>query len=193
MDYKSLENLVETAVLHTFSYLRTEKFLVRSIRAKGDSYEAIVDIPMGHKLSVAIQTMEQWESVAVSIWAPRATFYKPKHWLPRLDGNGGWELVGPFGFHPRAALPKSASDAQKRNPDAKVDRILDRLHLLIPRQHREWILGDLREDIAALREKGKTEKMLCRYVYWQVLWAAVEKLKPWNWAAFAWLVHKLIH
>lgn len=157
-----------------------------------DCYRVIVEIKGDYDFAVDMKHHPENHACATETYALNFAWSKRRAvWGMNPDPEDGmWELREGSGGVSFVAPASSPDD--KENSKLKADRTLDQLCLFIPRRHREFILGDLREDIAALREEGETEKTLCRYVYWQVFCAAVEKLKPWNWAAFVWLVHKFI-
>lgn len=188
MDYEALENLAIKAVHDAFGSFFDFECFARGISFKGHwGFVVSVRASAYHEFVVHVNAPEWWESVETKIYSRDGReLMRSKHWL-EIPG-GEWRLAGQLGILP---VPIGRR-GKKRNRVPTADRVLDRLHLLIPRRQREDILGDLYEDVAALREDGYSEKMLCRYVYWQVFCAAVERLKPWNWGAFVWLVHKFI-
>lgn len=96
-----------------------------------------------------------------------------------------YELRGP-GFHfSIGAPPNGLPPATRRR--RRADALLDRLGSLIPRSHREAVLGDLREDVRDYRELGWTEKQIRRHIRWQFGIIVFERVKGvFRWAWFAW-------
>lgn len=79
----------------------------------------------------------------------------------------------------------------------RADHYLIGVARRIPRRHREFWVGDIREDVREMREAGATEKELITHIRWQLAWVAIERLyvlvRPdrWAWAsAAAWVINK---
>ena len=63
----------------------------------------------------------------------------------------------------------------KRDRKKRADKLLSRIGNFVPRRHREALLGDLRQDVSERRDEKWTERKLCRFIWWQLMWIIVER------------------
>ena len=72
-----------------------------------------------------------------------------------------------------------------------TDKFLTQVGSLVPRQHREAILGDLWEDVADYRADGWSEARIRWHLCWQLTIAVLQRLPLTKAAIIAWIARNL--
>jgi len=186
METESIMQLAELAVIRELPSSRVmfkRKTIVQ--QASEIRRQVLVDTEGYGSFVVNVYPSSPYVSTATDVFRGGRRELVMVRWS--LGDNGRWEQVDKL-------LPSASNPLTTPIGEKNANRMLKRLRLIVPRSHREVILGDLEEEISAMRDEGYTEKQLCWYVCLQVFYTVAERLKPWNWVkagAVAWLTGKV--
>jgi hypothetical protein len=73
-----------------------------------------------------------------------------------------------------------------------AERAVDGIGKWLPRRDREFVLGDIYEDLTERRAEGWSERKLLWYAWYQILWAFLAPVARWVWKHALWLLGVLL-